>query len=187
MLQVEVPLTTSKVEETLDGIKGRKEYYLKKRQSIKDGTYDAETDPEAHSKKGPAANGVASSSNGPTANGDVPEDFEHVSCQLMRCRLLHIADLLWKFCRNMGAEATPCSFMRCTLLLLLLLLLLIMVSITTATTSALALTMRLWSTYKRATLWPFTVNSTDVSEAFWQALSPVGLRDGVAPPFLGLM
>lgn len=81
-MQVEVPLTTSKVEETLGAIEGRKEYYLKKRQSVKDGTYDAAKDPEAHSKKGPVANGVASSSNGPTANGHLSEDFEHVSILL---------------------------------------------------------------------------------------------------------
>ena len=80
-----MPLTTSKVEGTLGAIEGRKDYYLKKRQSVKDGTYDAEKDPEAHSKKSPSANGVASSSNGPTANGNVSEDFEHVSCHLMLC------------------------------------------------------------------------------------------------------
>ena len=81
-MQVEVPLTTSKVEETLTAIQGRKEYYLKKRQSVKDGTYDAEKDPEAHSKKA-ATNGVASSSShSPVANGHVTEDFEHVSAPL---------------------------------------------------------------------------------------------------------
>lgn len=76
---MEVPLTTSKVEETLSAIEGRKEYYLKKRQSVKDGTYDADKDPEAQPKKAPTANGVASTSHGPAANGDSPEDFEHVS------------------------------------------------------------------------------------------------------------
>lgn len=74
-----MPLTTSKVEATLKAIDGRKEYYLKKRQSVKDGTYDAEQDPEAQTKKSAPANGVASTSNGPTANGDASEDFEHVS------------------------------------------------------------------------------------------------------------
>ena len=74
-----MPLTTSKVETTLKAIQGRKEYYLKKRQSVKDGTYDAEKDPEAQPKKNAPANGVASTSNGPTANGDISEDFEHVS------------------------------------------------------------------------------------------------------------
>lgn len=77
-LKVEVPLTTSKVEETLTAIQGRKEYYLKKRQSVKDGTYDAEKDPEVHSKKSATSNGVASSSHSPAANGDVTEEFEHV-------------------------------------------------------------------------------------------------------------
>ena len=76
---MEVPLTTSKVEETLTGIQARKEYYLKKRQSVKDGTYDAATDPEAHTKKAATPNGIASSSHSPSANGDATEDFEHVS------------------------------------------------------------------------------------------------------------
>lgn len=80
-------MTTSKVEETLGAIVGRKEYYLKKRQSVKDGTYDAEKDPEANAQKGPSANGAASSSNGPTANGNVSEDFEHVSCPANSCCL----------------------------------------------------------------------------------------------------
>ena len=85
LVQIEVPLTTSKVEETLKGIEGRKEYYLKKRLSVKDGTYDAETDPEAQGKKKSApANGVASTSNGPAANGDVCEDFEHVRMATLR-------------------------------------------------------------------------------------------------------
>lgn len=78
-VQVEVPLTTSKVQETLGAIEGRKEYYLKKRQSIKDGTYDAEKDPEAHSKKSPSRENGATTSNGFTANGDISEEFEHVS------------------------------------------------------------------------------------------------------------
>ena len=78
-----MPLTTSKVEETLTAIQGRKEYYLKKRQSVKDGTYDAEKDPEAHSnKKAATSNGVASSSHSPAANGHVTEDFEHVGTSL---------------------------------------------------------------------------------------------------------
>ncbi|KAL3151875.1 hypothetical protein ABBQ38_012836 [Trebouxia sp. C0009 RCD-2024] len=77
-LKVEVPLTTSKVQETLGAIEGRKEYYLKKRQSIKDGTYDAEKDPEAHSKKSPSRENGATTSNGFTANGDISEEFEHV-------------------------------------------------------------------------------------------------------------
>ena len=81
-MQVEVPLTTSKVEETLTAIQGRKEYYLKKRQSVKDGTYDAEKDPEVHSKKSATSNGVASSSHSPAANGDVTEEFEHVGTPL---------------------------------------------------------------------------------------------------------
>ena len=86
-LQVEVPLTTSKVEETLSAIEGRKEYYLKKRQAVKDGTYEAEKDPEEEAKKKSAsADGGASTSNGPTANGptangDLSEDFEHVMLQ----------------------------------------------------------------------------------------------------------
>ncbi len=84
-MQVEVPLTTSKVEETLTAIQGRKEYYLKKRQSVKDGTYDAEKDPEAHSKKAATSNGVASSSHSPAANGDVTEEFEHVGTPLCMC------------------------------------------------------------------------------------------------------
>ena len=82
-VQVEVPLSTSKVEETLTGIQGRKEYYLKKRQSVKDGTYDAEQDPEVVSKKGKAASssGIATTSHSPpAANGDITQDFEHVSC-----------------------------------------------------------------------------------------------------------
>ena len=75
-----MPLTTSKVEETLTAIQGRKEYYLKKRQSVKEGTYDAETDPEAKSKKATAnGNGTVGTSNGAAANGDLAEDFEHVS------------------------------------------------------------------------------------------------------------
>lgn len=80
-LKVEVPLSTSKVEETLTGIQGRKEYYLKKRQSVKDGTYDAEQDPEVVSKKGKAASnsGTATTSHSPpAANGDTIQDFEHV-------------------------------------------------------------------------------------------------------------
>lgn len=79
-LKVEVPLTTSKVEETLTAIQERKEYYLKKRQSVKEGTYDAETDPEAKSKKATAnGNGAVGTSNGAAANGDLAEDFEHVN------------------------------------------------------------------------------------------------------------
>ena len=77
-----MPLTTSKVEETLTAIQGRKEYNLKKRQSVKDGTYDAEKDPEVHSKKSATSNGVASSSHSPAANGDVTEEFEHVGTPL---------------------------------------------------------------------------------------------------------
>lgn len=100
-VQVEVPLTTSKVRETLGAIEGRKEYYLKKRQSIKDGTYDAEKDPEAHSKKSPPRENGATTSYGPTANGDVSEEFEHVSywaysstCHYART-LWHHVDALW--------------------------------------------------------------------------------------------
>ncbi len=90
-VQVEVPLTTSKVEETLTAIQGRKEYYLKKRQSVKDGTYDAEKDPEAHSKKAATSNGVASSSHSPVANGDVTEEFEHVGTSL--CQSINVSSL----------------------------------------------------------------------------------------------
>jgi hypothetical protein len=86
-----VPLTTSKVEETLTAIQGRKEYYLKKRQSVKDGTYDAEKDPEAHSKKAATSNGVASSSHSPVANGDVTEEFEHVGTSL--CQSINVSSL----------------------------------------------------------------------------------------------
>ena len=76
-------MTTSKVEETLTAIQGRKDYYLKKRQAVKDGTYDAEKDPESQPKRPPTSNGVASSSHSPAVNGDIAEDFEHVSMTLM--------------------------------------------------------------------------------------------------------
>lgn len=64
-------MTTSKVEETLQAIEGRKEYYLKKRQDVKDGVQD---EPEASSSS--KVNGLAASSSQP--NGTA-EDFEHVS------------------------------------------------------------------------------------------------------------
>lgn len=89
---MEVPLTTSKVQETLGAIEARKEYYLKKRQSMMDGTYDADKDPEARSHKSPSADAAATTSNGPTANGDISEEFEHVSC-LLSCIERLCADL----------------------------------------------------------------------------------------------
>ena len=76
-------MTTSKVEETLTAIQGRKEYYLKKRQAVKDGTYDAEKDPESQSKRPASSNGAASSSHSPAVNGDIAEEFEHVSMTLV--------------------------------------------------------------------------------------------------------
>ena len=72
-MQVEVPLTTSKVEETLQAIEGRKGYYLKKRQDVKDGVQD---EPEASSSSN--ANGVAAGSSSAQPDGTA-EDFEHVS------------------------------------------------------------------------------------------------------------
>lgn len=68
-----MPLTTSKVEDTLQAIQGRKEYYLKKRQDVKDGVQE-EVEVSSSSK----ANGVAGNSSAQT-NGVAAEDFEHVS------------------------------------------------------------------------------------------------------------
>ena len=68
-----MPNSSSKVQGTLEAIEARKEYYLKKRAAVKDGTYDAAADPEA-----PQQNGAGKQANGAAAGGD-DDDFEHVS------------------------------------------------------------------------------------------------------------
>lgn len=64
-----MPLSTSKVEDTVQAIQARKEYYLNKRQDVQDGNAgDAEASSSA--KTNGIANGDANSN---------AEEFEHVS------------------------------------------------------------------------------------------------------------
>lgn len=82
------------MEDTLSAIQGRKDYYLKKRQAVKEGTYDAEADPEAASKKASSSsNGPASTHLNGVANGDLVEDFEHVSGSFVHGRRMHWFDM----------------------------------------------------------------------------------------------
>ena len=81
-VQVEVPLTTSKVEDTLQAIQGRKEYYLKKRQDVKDGNTD-----EAEVSSSAKTNGAAADANG----NATAEEFEHVSLVCLHVAVAVIA------------------------------------------------------------------------------------------------
>jgi hypothetical protein len=82
-LKLEVPLTTAQVEPLLAQIQDKKQHWLDKRQAVKDGTYNAATDPDIEKATEKAEKEDEAQANGKededaASPAVIDEEFEHV-------------------------------------------------------------------------------------------------------------